>query len=44
MYTASQWLYLSSELHSFLHYSARDVHRIADKLNNARYNEQNNAA
>jgi len=27
---------ISIKLHSFVHYSPRDVHRIADKLNNAR--------
>jgi len=30
-------IYLSIKLHSFVQYSPRDVHRIADKLNNARY-------
>jgi len=30
-------LYLSIKLQSFVHYSPRDVHRIVDKLNNARY-------
>jgi len=36
--------YLSIKLHSFVHYSPRDVHRIADKLNNAlKNNVQKNA-
>jgi len=28
---------ISITLHSFVHYSPRDVHRIADKLNNVRF-------
>jgi len=28
-------IYLSIKMHSFVHYSPRDVHMIADKLNNA---------
>jgi len=28
-------VYLSIKLYSFVHYCPRDVHRIADKLNNA---------
>jgi len=35
-YILNLYIYKSIKLHSFVHYSPRDVHRIADKLNNAR--------